>query len=131
MMSEFKRDDRRGLIKSRRQFLKNSARASAITLVTPAMTRSAETSGEVVSAQAARRFELEEATIAGLQDGMKSGKYTARRLVEMYLARIDEVDRQGPRINSVIEVNPDALAIAESLDKERKARGPRGPLHGV
>src|SRR3954465_300319 len=99
-MSEFKREDRRGLIKTRRQFLKDGTRASAVTLVAPAVSRSAETSGEAASAQAAKRFELEEATIAGLQDGMKSGKYTARRLVEMYLARIDEVDRQGPAINS-------------------------------
>jgi amidase len=76
-------------------------------------------------------FELDEITIAELQDGMKSGKYTARSIAELYLARIEAVDKNGPSINSVIETNPDALAIADALDKERKEKGPRGPLHGI
>jgi amidase len=76
-------------------------------------------------------FELDEITIAELQDGMKSGKYTARSIAELYLARIDAIDKSGPTINSVIETNPDALAIADALDKERKDKGPRGPLHGI
>ena len=76
-------------------------------------------------------FELEEITISELQDGMKSGKFTARSLAEKYLARIDEVDKRGPAINAIIELNPDALSIADALDQERKAKGPRGPLHGV
>jgi amidase len=76
-------------------------------------------------------FELDELTIAELQDGMKSGKYTARSIAELYLARIDAIDKNGPAINSVIETNPDALAIADALDKERKEKGPRGPLHGI
>src|ERR1700723_1260807 len=76
-------------------------------------------------------FELDEITIAALQDGMKSGEYTARSIAERYLARIDAIDRNGPAIRSVIETNPDALAIADELDKERKAKGPRGPLHGI
>jgi len=76
-------------------------------------------------------FELDELSIAALQDGMKSGKYTARSLAEKYLARIEAIDRRGPKLNSVIEINPDALAIADVLDKERKAKGPRGPLHGI
>jgi amidase len=76
-------------------------------------------------------FELEELSVADLQAGMASGKYTARSLVEQYLARIESVDRSGPRVNSVIEVNPEALAIAEGLDAERKAKGARGPLHGI
>ena len=62
---------------------------------------------------------------------MASGKYTSRALTEKYLARIDEIDKRGPMLNSVIELNPDALAIAESLDKERKGKAPRGPLHGI
>jgi amidase len=74
---------------------------------------------------------LDEFTIADLQDGMKSGKYTARSLVEMYLARIQAIDRQGPALNSVIETNPDALALADALDRERSDKGPRGPLHGI
>jgi amidase len=76
-------------------------------------------------------FELEEITIAELQEGMKSGKYTARAIAEKYLARIEAVDKHGPAVNSVIEVNPDALAIAEASDKERKQKGARGPLHGI
>ncbi|HYL63584.1 MAG TPA: amidase [Candidatus Methylomirabilis sp.] len=76
-------------------------------------------------------FELEEITIAELHDGMQSGKFTARSIAEKYLSRIAAVDQAGPRVNSVIETNPDALEIAEALDKERKAKGPRGPLHGI
>jgi amidase len=76
-------------------------------------------------------FELEEATIAGLQDGLESGRYTARALTDLYLARIETVDRGGPGLNSVIEVNPEARSIADALDAERKAKGPRGPLHGI
>jgi len=80
---------------------------------------------------AAAPFELEEATIAELQAGMKSGKYTARGLTAAYVQRIDALDRKGPALRAVLEVNPDALAQAEALDAERKAKGPRGPLHGV
>jgi len=76
-------------------------------------------------------FPLEEATAAQLQDWMSSGRYTSRQLTEMYLKRIEEIDRSGPALHAVIEVNPDALAIADGLDAERKAKGPRGPLHGV
>ncbi len=83
-----------------------------------------------------KAFELEEITIPELQEGMKSGKYTARSLVEKYHARIEEVDtprkdKRGPAMNAIIELNPDALSIADALDQERKAKGPRGPLHGV
>jgi amidase len=74
---------------------------------------------------------LDEATIAQLQEGMASGRYTARGLVELYLRRIEEIDRRGPTLRSVAEVNPDAVAIADALDAERRARGARGPLHGI
>src|ERR1700676_3848017 len=76
-------------------------------------------------------FELDEVTIPQLQDGMKSGKYTAQSLVEKYLARIDEIDKRGPAVNAIIELNPDALSIAQALDQERNAKGARGPLHGI
>src|SRR3989441_3796342 len=76
-------------------------------------------------------FELDEMTIADLQTGMCSGKFTARSITEKYLTRIDAIDKRGPAINSVIEINPDALAMAETADKERKEKGARGPLHGV
>jgi len=76
-------------------------------------------------------FPLEEATVEQLQDWMTSGRYSARQIAELYLRRIDEIDRHGPELRSVIEVNPDALAIADALDAERRAKGPRGPLHGI
>jgi len=76
-------------------------------------------------------FELEEMTINDLQNAMASGKYTAHSLVGKYLDRINDLDKRGPAINSVIEVNPDAVAIASELDKERKAGRVRGPLHGI
>lgn len=76
-------------------------------------------------------FDLDEATIQQLQESMASGRYTARRLVELYTARISAIDRSGPTLRSVIELNPDALSIADALDAERKATGSRGPLHGI
>jgi amidase len=72
--------------------------------------------------------ELEETTIAALQEAMKAGKETAASLAEKYLERIAEIDKA---VHSVIELNPDALAIAKALDEERKAKGPRGPMHGI
>ncbi len=78
-----------------------------------------------------RPFELDEVTIAALQEGMKSGRLTARSITEKYVARIKEIDKRGPAVNSILEINPEALAIADALDKERKAKGPRGPLHGI
>jgi amidase len=76
-------------------------------------------------------FSLEETTIRDLQNGMQSGKYTARSIVQKYLARIALLNRVGPVLNQVLETNPDAINIAEELDAERKAKGPRGPLHGI
>src|SRR6188768_2714568 len=82
-------------------------------------------------ARGAEDFEWEEATISQLRAAMDSGKASAAGLARAYLDRIAAIDKSGPAINSVIEVNPDALAIAQSLDGERKSKGPRGPLHGV
>ncbi len=76
-------------------------------------------------------FELHEATVAELQEGMESGQLTARAITEMYLARIEALDRQGPELRSIIETNPEAFSIADQLDAERQSSGPRGPLHGV
>ena len=76
-------------------------------------------------------FALEEATIADLQEMMASGRATSESLVSLYLGRIEAVDRNGPGLNAVIETNPDALDIARALDRERKEKGARGPLHGV
>jgi amidase len=76
-------------------------------------------------------FEFEEAGLRDLQKRMAEGGLTAHALARRYLERIAAIDRRGPAINSVIELNPDALAIAASLDAERKAKGARGPLHGI
>ena len=62
---------------------------------------------------------------------MQSGARTSVAIAQRYLARMDAIDRAGPAINSIIERNPDALAIAEALDRERRDKGPRGPLHGI
>ncbi|HXT39563.1 MAG TPA: amidase, partial [Candidatus Angelobacter sp.] len=66
-----------------------------------------------------KSFELDEMSIADLQAGMRSGKYTSVALVNKYLTRIGQIDKRGPAVNAVIEINPDALAIARSLDEER------------
>jgi len=74
---------------------------------------------------------IDEATIAQLQDWMRSGQLSAHALTAHYLARIEAIDRAGPQLNAVIETNPDALAIADRLDAERSAGQSRGPLHGI
>src|SRR5688572_22183980 len=76
-------------------------------------------------------FDLDEATISDLGEAMASGKLSASAIAEKYLARIEAIDRGGPALRSVIELNPDALSIADTLDRERKEKGPRGPLHGI
>jgi amidase len=74
---------------------------------------------------------LEERSLTDLQADLAAGRITAQRLVADYLERIDRIDRRGPALRSVIELNPDALDIAKALDAERKTKGPRGPLHGL
>ena len=76
-------------------------------------------------------FELEEATVGDLQKSMTAGSLTAQSLTQQYLDRIAAIDKRGPALNAVIELNPDALSIAAALDAERKAKGSRGPLHGI
>jgi amidase len=118
---------------SRRTFLKATvAGSAAVTLAPfyPALGAAREIPSNA-PASAVKPFELDEMTIPDLQDGMKSGRFTARALVEKYSERIDEIYKHGPAINSVIELNPDALSIADQLDQERKTKGARGPLHGI
>ena len=74
---------------------------------------------------------IEEMTIRQLQQGYKEGKYTVKDVVKVYLNRISEIDKNGPTLNSIIEINPDALNIAEDLEKEAAAGKPGGPLYGV
>lgn len=76
-------------------------------------------------------FELDGVTVDELQRSMESGERTARSITELYLRRIEEIDRRGPQLRSIIETNPDALEIADKLDAERREGGPRGPLHGI
>ena len=78
-----------------------------------------------------KSFGIEELAIPKLQALIDARKLTAVSLVKKYLARIEAIDRRGPRLNAVIELNPDALAIAAELDAERLAKGRRGPLHGI
>jgi amidase len=112
----------------RRTFVKHGALASAAVVARPdrlALRESGTSHGQTAA------FELEEATVAQLQDGMASGKYTARSLTQSYLARIQDMDASGEAVKSIIETNPEALAIADALDRERKEKGPRGPMHGI
>jgi amidase len=118
--------------RSRRSFLKSSLIGGVSVAAAPALAgertaapRSAPRAAQVPA------FELEELSLADLQDGMKSGKYTSRSIAEKYLARIDALDKKGPAVNAIIELNPDALAIADAMDKERKSGKVRGPLHGI
>ena len=126
---------------NRRSFLQTallSGAAAALAPLYPAGAAARDVSATAPNADApipqpadVKSFELAEITIPELQDGMKSGKFTARSLAEKYLARIDEIDKRGPAVNAIIELNPDALSIADALDQERKAKGARGPLHGI
>ena len=72
-----------------------------------------------------------EADVTALQAQMAAGKLTAVALTERYLERIKAIDKSGPKLNAIIELNPDAIAIARALDVERKTKGARGPLHGI
>ena len=101
---------------------------------TAAATAGAIISAERLAAQTttpAAEFDLSEITLDALQRGLASRKFTSRQLVEQYMARINAVDKAGPAVNAVIELNPDAPAIADQLDQERRAKHVRGPLHGI
>jgi len=76
-------------------------------------------------------FELLEADISLLQEYMQTGKHSSRQITELYIDRIRNFDKKGPSVNSVIELNPEALSIADLMDKERKSGKIRGPLHGI
>jgi amidase len=84
-----------------------------------------------VSAARATQIDLTTATIEQMDAAMASGKLTSEQLVKLYLKRIAAYDKAGPAINAVITLNPAALDVARALDKERKLKGPRGPLHGI
>jgi amidase len=107
---------------NRREFLRTTT-AGTLAL--------AETACTPKGSAAASAFDLDEFTIATLQGAINSGRHTARSICEQYLARIAAIDKTGPAINAIIELNPDALLIADALDRERKANHVRSPLHGI
>jgi amidase len=119
----------------RRSFLKAGSVAglAATTLVSAACNlfsggKKEQGENEIESAD---HFELNEVTIDMLQHKMQSKEYTSRSITELYLKRIDAIDKSGPKLNSVIQLNPDALNMADSMDKERANGKVRGPLHGI
>jgi amidase len=123
---------RRGTI-DRRQFLGYASAGTAMALAGPLAVAGLDLQTESPAPAPASTppFELDEMTLSQLGDGLRSGRFTSRSLTEAYLARIDAIDKKGPAINAVIELNPDALAIAAAADQERKEKGARGPLHGI
>jgi amidase len=118
---------------SRRSFLRSGLSATVAAAVYPELNsaRAGDPSVAAPAAATVKPFELDEITIDEVQKALQSGRYSSRYLTEQYLARIAEIDKAGPNLNSVIELNPDALQIAEARDRERKLDQPRGPLHGI
>jgi amidase len=134
-MSDNSSPDEHALL-SRRYFVRAGALGAAALALGPVSARGAELVGEDVPDSAGEKrpsapFELEDKTITELQEGLASGRWTSRALTEQYFARIEELDKKGPTLNHALELNPDALTIADQLDNERKAGKTRGPLHGI
>lgn len=119
---------------NRRKFLKNTS-ATGLALTTIGIVTSETKIGskqkDAALAGDSADFELNEMTIDELQQKMQAGVYTSAKLTELYLQRIAAVDKDGPALNAVIEINPDAPAIAEQMDRDRKQGKIRGPLHGI
>ncbi len=112
---------------SRRAFFELGAAAAAAA----ALPASRHASRAPASVAAQEPFALAEATIAQLQDGMRAGRLTSRGITRAYLERIAALDRQGPTLRSLLDINPDAQTIADGLDRERREGRVRGPLHGI
>tara|TARA_Y100000590_G_scaffold413427_2_gene509254 strand:+ start:1225 stop:2862 length:1638 start_codon:yes stop_codon:yes gene_type:complete len=118
----------------RRKFLGSTALGSVGLAVAPTACDRPEIDIDLevsIGSRKVKPFELDETTVDELQQSMESGEGSARLITELYLGRIEELDRQGPELRSIIETNPDALDIADQLDKERASNGPRSPLHGI
>lgn len=118
---------------NRRSFLGGTAAAGAGMIATTSGCGEPQRRGSAPpeSATGNEPFELHEATIDSLQEAMRAGRLTARRITELYLQRIEALNRRGPELRAIIETNPDALDIADQLDAERRAGSVRGPLHGI
>ncbi len=119
------------LTMNRRNFLKLSAAAGVASIAPGSGAAPSRSSGAMPSSYPVRHFELDELMIPQLQRLMERGKASAVSITKKYLSRIEQIDRHGPALNALIELNPDALSIAAELDRERKRRGARGPLHGI
>lgn len=119
------------LAADRRQFLKTSVAGAVGVTVLPALAGGRELQRDEGKAASVLPFELAEMTITDLQGAIAAGKYSVHTLVQKYLERIEALDKQGPAVNSIIELNPDALGIADAQDKQRQARKPAGPLQGI
>ena len=116
----------------RRNFIKTGSLAGLTTLVVGACnTVPASKKEDQKDCDCNDDFELNEVTIDTLQQKMQNKEYTSRSITELYLKRIDEIDKAGPKLNAVIQINPDALDIADAMDKERANGKVRGPLHGI
>ncbi len=115
----------------RRTFFQRTGLASLAVFSGASAIQSCERKPETEIKSESGEFPLSEITIESLQQKMESGELTSKQITERYLERIRRVDRGGPLLNSVIEINPDALSIAEELDLERAEKGIRGPLHGI
>src|SRR5262245_56829339 len=111
---------------NRRAFLRVGG-VSAVALLSPPLVARANSIRGQTHGYRIEPFELEEATISGLQAGFRNGKLSAVGVAKKYLARIDAIDRRCPCLKSVLELNPEALEIAATLDQERKAHGIRSP----
>jgi len=123
--------NKKSVFTGRRRFLQTSVLGSLAAAVPALGAARASSPGGAESQERPEAFELDEVTIADLQVAMVSGKYTARSITEKYLERIEAIDQHGPALASILEINPDALAIADSLDKERAQQQVRGRLHGI
>ena len=123
------KEPQRGL--PRRDLLRLAAIGGAAVAVGAVGRGEARTARAAQEAATGRPFALEETTIADLQARMASGELSARQIAEAYIERIEKLDRSGPRVNAILELNPEALAIADALDKERREKGARGPMHGI
>lgn len=118
----------------RRTFLRAGLASTALVLSPPLGARAEEQNNKDdagASPVPVKPFEFEETTIAELQEAMRSGRHSAHSITQAYLERIQDVDKQGASLNSIIELNPDALAMADNLDNERRAGRVRGVLHGI
>src|SRR4030095_11008689 len=118
----------------RRDFITSSTIVTAglgSVLVTSCNSTDKPVKAEVVSAETIPDFELNEESISSLQEKIAAGKYSSEQITKLYLDRIEAIDKKGPMLSAVIEINPDAMSIAKAMDDERKAGKTRGPLHGI